>query len=132
MMWRGGRSSLWAGEEAKPRLVSSILTRKAEALSTQSVGHGARINTDFGAELMAQSGAVGGCSGEVAEVCQAAAGTALPCQSCSKRGLCRSPSVTASERCGRSGQSFLLVNRSCSLHLGTAGNLINWLPIYFS
>lgn len=64
--------------------------------------------------------------------CQPAAGTALLCQSCSQRWLCRSPSVTAKEQRGRSGQSFLLVHRSCSLHLGTAGSSSNWLPIYFS
>lgn len=79
------------------------------------------------AELMARSDAAGGCSGDVAQ-------RASSCWHCPslQRWLCRSPSVTAEEQCGRSGQSFLLVSRSCSLHLGTAGNLSNWVPIYFS
>lgn len=77
--------------------MSSILTRKAEALSAQSVCHGARTNPDFDAGLTAQSGAVGGRSGEMVEACEPAAGTALPCQCCSERWLCVRPKRAVQE-----------------------------------
>lgn len=47
--------------------------------------------------LTAQSGAVGGRSGEMVEACEPAAGTALPCQCCSERWLCVRPKRAVQE-----------------------------------